>query len=297
MRDARRRILDSIEAEDLPTLPEIIARLDAVLADVRAGAPEMAQVIETDPVLTVRILRVANSAYYAPRDGRVIGTVGEAITRIGPVQTRNLCLAVVTMGLFFRRSDYVDAANFWQHSLAVARLARDLAAKARRIRADKDEVFVCGLLHELGTLVLDQFFPREYAAVRQRLEWTGKPIDQIEYEELGIDHGELAGRLLGKWRLPEHLVETAWHHHQPHRTSEEHRDICNVVHIADHYVSNQLDCPGPGEENSTYILSSEWGALGIPSDQVKDVLRDMQKVERWAGGFAPILVGQSLAYA
>jgi HD-like signal output (HDOD) protein len=251
----------------LPTLPTVVFQLHAVLDDDRKGPADVAAVIERDPALTTRLLRAANSALYSRGTDRV-ASVYAATQRIGLGQVRALCLVLAVVQAFGSRRRALSHEALWSHSGAVGAVARYLYGEAGRPGAlSADDVYVAGLLHDVGLLVLDQFFPEDFdrlAALRQEIEL---PLWQHEEDLLGMDHGDVGGLLLGSWSLPTAVVDAVTYHHRTAEAPEQHRGVCQTVHAAE-VICTEL---GRGLEDELPIgaeAQAALAALGIATTRV-----------------------------
>jgi len=219
--------------ENLPTLPTVVFHLHRVLDDERAGAADVAAIIERDPSLTARLLRAANSAAFA-RPGERIGSVHSAVARLGVNQVRAVCIVLAVVKAFRSRQGGLDHEAFWVHSAAVGMTARRLWEHFGEDPAiSADDVYVAGLLHDAGLLILEQFFPREFVEVLTVRAEHGGRLWQTEEEHLGMDHGAVGGLLLGRWSLPPFLAEAVTNHHHPHQASEGLQRVCRIVQAAE----------------------------------------------------------------
>lgn len=258
---------------DLPTLPEVIYRIESVANDPSCGAREIAAVIETDPPMAARILRLANSAYYRS-SGVEIGSIAQAVARLGMKEVRKVCLAVAAMRIFVKSSRHIDHRRFWHHSLTVASATRTVAKRMHGVRVDPDEAFIAGLLHEVGALIFDQYFVNLYAIVFKESERAQRAIHLVENEYLQINHGDLGAELLSRWNLPERIVEAVRYHHNPSQATEENRGLCQLIHIADYACSTQGN-PGPGEEHLTCMSTVAWRDLGLQMERLYELLDEV----------------------
>jgi putative nucleotidyltransferase with HDIG domain len=178
------------------------------------GSPmdAVAAAIRQDQAITLRILKLANSALY--KRGRPCDTIDKAVMRIGSVGIRQ---AVLNIGVIDRFSNVklgtLDAGQFWEHSLACGFISGELAA-ARG--ADRELAFTAGLLHDVGRVALAQELGGEYEAVWRAAAEEGVPLEHAEARLLGIDHAEAMGHLLEKWSFPRDLADPiVLHHHSP----------------------------------------------------------------------------------
>lgn len=268
----------------LPTLPTVVFQVHAVLDDDRKGAADVAAVIERDPALTTRLLRAANSALYS-RGGDRVASVYAATQRIGLNQVRGLCLVLAVVQAFGSRRRALSHEALWAHSGAVGAVARYLWVGTRAPGVPADDVYVAGLLHDVGLLVLDQFFSEDFdrlAALRQEIEL---PLWQHEEDLLGMDHGEVGGLLLGSWSLPPAVVDAVTYHHRPDDAPEKHRKVCEVVQAAELLCSEE----GWGLPDE-HPLGAEGRAtlagLGFPPEQVPAIIEDVRAISERAADIA-----------
>jgi HD-like signal output (HDOD) protein len=266
----------------LPTLPTIVFQIHAVLDNERKGPADVASVIERDPALTTRLLRAANSAFYSRGSDRV-ASVHAAIQRIGLNQVRGLCLVLSVVQAFGSKKRALSHESLWAHSGAVGATARYLWVGTRATGVSADDLYVAGLLHDVGLLVMDQFFPEEFdrlAALRQEIEL---PLWQHEEDLLGMDHGEVGGLLLGSWSLPEGMVNAVTYHHRVEEAPEQHQKVCAVVHAAELLCSEEgwgLADEQPLGGDGTEALT----ALGFPPEQIPAIREDVRAISERAAG-------------
>jgi len=214
----------------LPALPTIIAQMVELIDNPRTSASQLTKLISTDQVLTTKILKLANSAYYGfPRR---IGTVNLAIVVLGFDMIKDLGLSVSIIDRFKRRSvdPSFDMSRFWEHSIACGAVSKMLARILNfRITG---EVFVAGLVHDLGKLILNQYFPKEFSEIMKRITHHKESFLEAEDKILGVGHALIGSWLIERWNLPEHLVEVIEYHHNPQDASH-YVQLASIVHFAD----------------------------------------------------------------
>jgi putative nucleotidyltransferase with HDIG domain len=155
---------------------------------------------------------VANSPAFST--GVEVTTISTAVGRLGIKQVRSLCMAVGVVQAFAGSGKGLDHARYWEHSAAVGLVAERLTqASPLHSGVDGAEVYVAGLLHDVGLLLLDQFFAMDFATIRQETDEELTGIWHVENRRLGLDHGEIGGRLLQHWKLPDAVVAAVTHHH------------------------------------------------------------------------------------
>ncbi len=195
----------------LISLPEIYLRLQQVTDNPTHTRQQVADIVTYDSGLSARVLRIANSCYYSfPRE---IETVDSAVGLIGELELQNLVLiasVVGSMNSLGHRGVDIDA--FWLHSLRCAITARLIGAKLGG--TNPELLFVAGMLHDLGILVIYQDDVTLAAAVSRQIDEQHQLRDQAERELLGFDHAEVGALLVEAWGLPAELGELTRCHHQ-----------------------------------------------------------------------------------
>jgi HD-like signal output (HDOD) protein len=201
-------------ADELPSCPAVLARVAQVVRDPQSSARDLGNVILTDEALTSRLIRLVNSAFYGLSG--TISTVTQAVVILGYQEIRSMVYAMGAETVFARSAvpGGLDLTALWDHSLQVAVLGRELAYNVRH--PVPEEVFVAGVIHDIGQVLLNEMMGPAYRSFRQRCHAAGADLAAEEERELGISHAEVGRRLTGKWGFPEKLQEAvAWHHCLP----------------------------------------------------------------------------------
>jgi HD-like signal output (HDOD) protein len=267
----------------LPTLPTVVFQVHAVLDDDRKGAADVAAVIERDPALTTRLLRAANSALYGASGGKV-AAVHPAIQRVGMGQVRSLCLVLGVVQAFGSKRRVLSHDALWAHSASVGAVARMLwTSTGQSGPLTADDVYVAGLLHDVGLLAMDQFFPEEFDRLAELRQGMDLPLWQHEEDLLGMCHGEIGGLFLGCWKLPAPVVDAVAFHHKPQESPEVHRSVSRVVHAAE--IACTALGAGLDDEQPTGVEPPDAiAALGVPPEQVSPLLDQIAAVAERASG-------------
>ncbi len=217
---------------DIATLPEVTIKIIEIVEDPKSTARDLHEVIKNDPALSVKVLKVVNSAFYG-LPGQV-ASVDRAIILLGLSAVKNIAIAASIARLFKGRriSEQFSAADLWRHSVAVAVSARTMARLSPH-PVMSDEVFVAGLIHDIGTLVERQVFPDQFAEVINRCERANIDFLECERQVIGADHQAFGVGLTTKWKFPRHLRAAVGFHHNPEALSVELRNIATLIHLAD----------------------------------------------------------------
>jgi len=200
------------ELKNLPTLPPVAVKILEVASDENSSRKQITRLVETDQSLTAKILRIANSAFMGV--SREVTTVEKATALLGLEFIRSMALSILVVNTFeAEENEAFRMSEFWHHSFASAIAGELLAKKLQYPRPE--EVFVGGLLHDLGKLVLFRWNPDLYGSVVASAKETHSSLLQQEEAQLGIGHPKVAKILMETWKFPEPLVSAAWLHHQP----------------------------------------------------------------------------------
>ncbi|MDY6914372.1 MAG: HDOD domain-containing protein [Planctomycetota bacterium] len=230
------------ELDGLPMLPAVAASLRKLIVASKAGQSDPGSteehfllLIGSDPALTAKLLSMANRI--RPGGAR---TAVQAAQLLGFEVVRSAALAARTAGRP-ERNDEWDEISFWRHCLAVA-LAAESITEALKLPVEPAEVFTCGLLHDLGKLVLRHCMPKTYRRALQAAKMHHGDFADYERQVIGLDHAVAGRRLAELWRLPETIQQVIWLHHQPIEAippSLADRPLISVIGLADMIARQQ----------------------------------------------------------
>ena len=226
----------------LPEIPAAVLELNEVIANPMSSAAKIAEVVNKSPSLTTLLLKIVNSSFYGLPSK--VDRVSHAVTLIGTREISGLALGISILSIFKDiPKEVIDMYAFLKHSLACGILARVLAAHLNSPQTE--QLFVSGLLHDLGRLILYVYFPQEshniiaWSRNRSQLLYNG------EKDCLGCDHAQVGSQIMKQWKLPVILENNVRYHHRPSRARQP--LPATVVHLADAIV-NSLGIGSSGEK-------------------------------------------------
>ena len=269
------------QLEQLPTLPTVAVRVLELTGQDRAAAKDVVRLIESDPSLTARILRIVHRA-----DGGLradVNSVERAVVFLGFEAVRNAVLAVGVFETFAPTShapvggaSKFDRAEFWKHCVAVACMS-ELLAEERVVgnggpesQPTTSDAFVAGLLHDLGKVALDAALPKSFARVVEAAAVLRGDIADVERTVVGIDHLVVGKRLAERWMLPAMFRDVMWLHGQaPAALPAACRSptLVNLITLADVVVRRQ-HVGFSGNHAFPVPIETLLSAAGLTGDQL-----------------------------
>ena len=250
----------------LVSLPEVCIRVNEMLDDTAVTAVELGEVISQDTSLTARLLKIVNSSYYGFQ--AKIETVSRAVTVVGLRELRGLIIAASAVETFSNVPDTVlNKVRFWRHSLYCGVIARLLAEQCNVLHSER--LFVAGLLHDIGKLIIAQRLPTEMRKITLESETAQSPVFEIEQSTLGFNHAEIGGELMKAWNMPETLFESVAYHHNPRNADVGQMEAC-LVHLANIFTNEAEQGLDMTEETSLQDIDPlAWEMTGL-DESVKD---------------------------
>lgn len=251
--------------------PTTYTQLNSLINDNQASTDQISQVINTDPGLATRLLKIVNSPYYGfPSQ---ISTISRAITIVGTSELTQLVLATSVINAFKGiPEDLIKMKDFWRHSIACA-ITASIVAKECKIAAT-EQFFIAGLLQNIGSLVLYQTVPELAKEAITSALFGSETIYEAEQRLLGFDHAEVGEALAIKWRLPTALIETIRHHHTP--SQAKHYPIeTTIVHLSDIMVTASGIFGHAGDRYIPRFDSDAWIALELDAQKLPDIMQQV----------------------
>ncbi|MCB1672651.1 MAG: HDOD domain-containing protein [Gammaproteobacteria bacterium] len=273
------RLLNAVER--MPAFPSSVQKILELSNDINCPPKELVSVIQQDPVMTMKILRVINSAYYSLPNR--INSVSQSVVYLGINTIKNLALAIAAVGVLPKRSPRnFDIQRYLIHSLNTAGLSRQLCMLAEG-DLEPGDAYIAGLLHDFGKVVLAQFMSSDYEKILSLTEQRGIPLDVAEREVLGVDHALVGAMLTRRWQFPYDLSDCIADHHNPDAEASLLLDCVKVANQISRY-RKLGDGRNPFREGEQLATTR----FGTSFDEVIKGLGDIQRISDEANLFASI---------
>ncbi len=218
------------QIKNLPTLPVIATEIMRITRNDNYSVSQIQTVIEKDPPLAMKVLKVANSAYYGVK--HTVKSLRHAVVLIGMRQLSNIAISFSVLKKFEKQSSNIDWESFWEHSIAVGFVSELLIEDYGII--SKESPYTMGLLHDIGKLILNIIEPEKYYDIYLNVKKNQTSFYETEINTLGISHCEIGKMLATKWKMSEKLIEIVANHHSYNEASDENKLICAIVETANH---------------------------------------------------------------
>ncbi|MBZ0151488.1 MAG: HDOD domain-containing protein [Planctomycetes bacterium] len=252
----RREILH--KSDLIPPLPDLVVRLLALLNKQETEPQDLETLLQNDQVLVAKMLAMVNSPFYGLN--RAVRTVREAVMVLGFRGVRSLVLAASTAK--FLQRDYAcyghEPKGLWLHSVAVAAGARALARRCRMDANQSEMLFVAGLMHDIGKLLLVSYLNES-----GQKPPAGKPSFLFERATVGLDHAEVGALVTAKWNLAVEIQEVIKAHHEINQDSSATMKDIAVVRLIDAVAHERGTGYRPGAAPKDVVQPGDLAALGI----------------------------------
>jgi putative nucleotidyltransferase with HDIG domain len=214
--------------ERMPAFPRSVQRILELTRSINCLPRDIVAVIEKDPVMTMKIFKVINSAYYNLPNK--ITSVGQSVVYLGINTIKNLALGFAAAGILPRmKVEGFDVQRYLLHSLVVAGVARQLGTQFAKEEADPGDCYIAGLLHDFGKVVSAQFLPAEFGKALDYSVEHSVPLHEAERMVIGVDHGVVGAMLAKRWAFSELMVDLIRDHHDANAPTSAALDCLRVA--------------------------------------------------------------------
>lgn len=260
-----RRIVERIQT--LPTLPTVVMQLIKLVNDPGSTANDVQAILGRDQSLTVKVMKLVNSSFYGYA-GK-IKTLQQAVVILGFGAIKSLSLSATVFSAFSKQNrEGFDRGAFWQHVIATGVAARLIASEVKGLQ--EDEVFIAGIIHDIGKVVLDEYAPDLFDKVLREVRTKHISIYDAEKAVLGASHAQV-GRWLGtRWGLPPEMIDAIFYHHQP-ENAQKAPSLVAAVHLGDH-LARFLKLGSGGDDLVPAIGPTALRQLGLTDSSLKKAM-------------------------
>lgn len=254
----------------LSTMPGIFMEINETINKPNSSAKDIADVISKDTNLSARLLKIANSAFYGFPSK--IDTILKAVVIAGTRHLSTLAMGVYVIDSFKNiPNDLIDMKSFWQHSIVCGIIARILASH-KNIQ-NTERLFVAGLLHDIGRLVLYNFVPINAKNAILKARASNSLLYEVEHEIMNFDHAQIGRLLLKKWKLPMSLENVVKYHHSPMHSKDPLEPA--IVHLSD-IMANALSTGSSGELFVPPLDRDAWTCIGLSPNILALTINQME---------------------
>jgi HD-like signal output (HDOD) protein len=259
---ARQSIFECLEdpraTAALPSIRAILGELQKLTTSPNSHIGDITRLVCLDQTLSLQVLRLANSAYYAPP--RPVVDVADGLLFIGLSTLRNAVMATRCMETTSKISQQIfDWKEFWIHAAGVAQITQDLAKRLRSPALQSEAFHLMGQLHDIGKVVLAVLMPGEFSTIYQRAAEEGAPLAALEVESLGVEHGLIGAWYMEKQGIPLAICEAVRFHHSGMLEEKASFFHGAIVRLADHLAhAGGLGQSGNCAPLGDPFASAEW---------------------------------------
>lgn len=255
--------------EKMPAFPNSVQRIIQLTSDINSSGKAIVEVIESDPVMTVKILKVINSPFYGlPKK---INSIQRAVVYIGMNTIKNLALSVASIGMLNPKNKAgFDTRDFLLHSLTTAAICKKLAERQGVSPTECSDYFVAGLLHDFGKVVYAEYMPGTFRQALQKSAEQHISLHHCEAEFIGMDHSQAGAQLAEKWAFDHLLIEAINHHHSP-----DPQHLLTQCLFAANQIAKKLDFGHSGNSIVEEFPPAVVARFGMSLDEIVESLGDL----------------------
>jgi len=224
-------IVKLVNDSEISSIKSVVTGIVKIINDPDSSAKDLKDLIQVDPPLSAKLLKVANSAYYSR--GNTITEIMQAVIWIGYEALKELALSQKVCEIFNTDNliEGYSRTSLWKHSIAVAILAKMIYRREFGQRGE--DIYAAGLLHDIGIIAEDQFMQREFLRVLKRLNGRIISLSNAEIQIFGFDHTDVGKAIAADWNLPPELVMSIGYHHEPFNADPEFLSMALTLYVAD----------------------------------------------------------------
>lgn len=269
------------QLDHIPALPEVVSKILDKLDDPNTSMFGLGKIIQSDMAFAAKILQIVNSAFYGV--SQKVTSLGQAITMLGFKTLKSAIVGMSIIKAFGGAKMDVNAGSLlaekektfapeglWAHSLGVAASARCIAK--RIIPHESEEAFIAGIIHDIGKLVVYQYFNETHSHILAAIAEKDTLYSKVEKNILPISHSEIGYRVAKVWKLPDNLADAVLYHHNPTNAPKQNKTIVEIIHVADVFARS-LQLGSGWDDKIPRLDEKSFSNLGFHSKDVDGLLK------------------------
>ena len=269
------KIIELVDQSEISSIQSVVSGVIDVINDPQSSAKDLKDIIEIDPPLTAKVLKVANSAYYY--HPRKISEIQYAIIWIGFDVLKEIALSQKVWEVFDKNDSIGGYSRIllWKHSVAVAVLGKMICRREFGERGDN--AYAAGLLHDIGIIVEHQFLENDFRAILDKADLERKNLSKAEHDILGFTHTDIGKVLTEHWSFPEELVVAIGNHHNPDKVSQDFSKIALTLYVADYLCQERGIGYGDAPIRDSALFRKCLRRLDIKGYALDLIVKDMEQ--------------------
>jgi len=276
------KIIEIVNNSEISSIKQTVTQIINTINDPDSSANDLKSIIEIDPPITAKLLKLANSAYYSYP--KTISSILESIVCIGFEAVRELALNQKVCEIF-KKTDYINGysrISLWKHSVAVAICSKLIYR--REFSEPGENIYVAGLLHDIGIIVLDQFLHYDFINILRKSKHEKNNLVNIENAVLGFNHTDIGLAIADNWNFPIELVKAVGNHHNPENVDDEYVNISSTIFVANYVIQDKFIgyCDAPYKNKTLFQkhlmkLKIKEKAIDFIMKEVEEEINKMEK--------------------
>ncbi|MCK5207778.1 MAG: HDOD domain-containing protein [Cyclobacteriaceae bacterium] len=268
-------MVELVNDSEISSVRNTIIVVIKIMNDPKSTAKDLKDIIQVDPPLTARVLKLANSSYYSPPDK--IAEIMKAIIWIGWDAIKELALSQKVCEIFHEDETIkgYSRTSLWKHSLAVAVFAKMIYRREFGRRGES--IYAAGLLHDIGLILEDQFCHDEFKHALRKSKNEEKNLTRAEKEIFGYDHADLGNAITDSWKLPQELCVAIANHHNPDKVAHDFSRMTYTLHVADNLSQEKGFGYWDAPSGDNAVFKSSLRKLGIGYHALQLIVEDAEK--------------------
>ena len=269
------KIIELVDQSEISSIQSVVSGVIDVINDPQSSAKDLKDIIEIDPPLTARVLKVANSAYYYSL--RKISEIQHAVIWIGFDVVKEIALSQKVCEMFDQDeivSGY-SGSSLWKHSIAVALLGKMI--HRREFGERGDNAYAAGLLHDIGIIIEHQFLENEFRDILDKSALERTNLSKAEHDILGFTHTDIGEVLAEHWSFPDELVVAIRNHHNPDRAPQDFSKFASTLYVADYLCQERGIGYGDAPIRDSALFRKCLRKLDIKGYALDLIVKDMEQ--------------------